>query len=62
MEDRKYPLAILYDISISPVTMKFLKELPFRQGLLPIYNLKSDEPVCVALIFDALCKDVVIRN
>lgn len=42
--------------------MKFLKEIPFWQGLNLIYEYQSEEPLCISLIFDALCKDVVIRN
>ena len=61
--EKKFVLALLYDISISPITMKILKEIPWNDGIGKIVYLGFiDEPECVSFILSNFNRDVVIRN
>ena len=61
-EEKKFVLAILYDIAGSPLTVKLVKELSFGEGLGRLFSAFYSEPVCVSFVLTALYKDVVVRN
>jgi hypothetical protein len=53
--EKKFILALLYDISISPIFTKIMKEIPWNEGVGRLINLGFlDEPVCVSIIMTNL--------
>lgn len=61
--EKKFILALLNDISPSPVTMKIIKESPWSEGIGKIINAAFvDEPAAVSFIIGNLNRDVVVRN
>lgn len=61
--EKKFVLAVLNDISTSPVTMKIIKESPWSEGIGKLINLAFvDEPQAVSFIIGNLNRDVVVRN
>ena len=61
--DKKFILAVLYDISFSPITLKIVKELPWNEGIGKIVKLAfNEEPIAVSFIVSNFNKDIVVRN
>lgn len=61
--EKKFTLALLNDISPSPVTIKIIKESPWGEGIGKIINTAFvDEPAAVSFIIGNLNRDVVVRN
>lgn len=61
--EKKFILALLNDISPSPVTIKIIKESPWGEGIGKIINSAFvDEPAAVSFIIGNLNRDVVVRN
>ena len=48
-EEKRYPLSILNDILPSPIALKFIKELPFKEGMNKLYTLYPKDQVEVIL-------------
>lgn len=61
--EKKFILALLNDITLSPIAMKIIKEMPWTEGMGKIINQAFVfEPVAVSFIIGNLNKDVVVRN
>ena len=61
--EKKFVLAVLYDMSISPILVKIIKEIPWNEGIGKLVNFGFlDEPVCVSIIISNLHRDIVVRN
>ena len=61
--EKKFILALLNDISSSPVTMKIIKESAWGEGIGKLINQGFvDEPAAVSFIIGNLNRDVVVRN
>jgi|LauGreDrversion4_2_1035121.scaffolds.fasta_scaffold219768_1 hypothetical protein len=49
--DKKFILALLNDISTSPITLKIIKEIPWTEGIGRLASLAFvEEPVAVSFI------------
>ena len=44
-DEKRYPLSILNDILASPVAFKFIKELPYKEGMNKLYSLYPKDQV-----------------
>jgi len=61
--EKKFVLCILYDISMSPIFVKIMKEIPWTEGVGRLINYGYfEEPLCISLIMNNLYRDIVVRN
>jgi len=44
-DDKRYPLSILNDILPSPMAFKYIKELPYKEGMNKLYTLYPKDQV-----------------
>ena len=44
-DDKRYPLSILNDILGSPIAFKYIKELPYKDGMNKLYTLYPKDQV-----------------
>jgi hypothetical protein len=44
-DEKRYPLSILNDILASPIAFKYIKELPYKEGMNKLYTLYPREAV-----------------
>lgn len=44
-DEKRYPLSILNDILASPMAFKYIKELPYKEGMNKVYTLYPKEQV-----------------
>ena len=59
--EKKFILGLLYDISNSPIFIKIMKEIPWKEGMGRLIDFGFiDEPVCVSFIMTNLYRVRII--
>jgi hypothetical protein len=55
--EKKFILAMIYDIANCPIFLKIIKEIPWMEGIGKLVsNSFYDEPVCISIILANLNK------
>lgn len=61
--EKKFTLALLYDISSSPIFLKIIKEISWSEGIGRIINEAfAEEPLCVSIIISNLHRVILFPS